>query len=89
MEGGADFGFSSRRHHVVENLGDSVYRAVERGVGDRWLGRVSGLVAKEVVATYEATSTGFRKAGGVTVEAQDHVTDTVADGGVGVGCSII
>ena len=46
MEGGAHFGFSGRRHQVVENLGDSVDRAAERGVGDRWFGRVSELVAK-------------------------------------------
>ena len=68
MEGGADFGFSSRRHHVVENLRDSVERAVERRVGDRWLCRVSGLVSKEVVATYAAARDGFRKLGGVTAE---------------------
>ena len=53
MEGGADFGFSGGCHHVAENFGDDVDRAVERGVCDRWIGRVSGLVANEVVATYE------------------------------------
>ena len=68
MEGGADFGFSGGRHHVVENLEDGVDRAVERGVGDGWLGRVIGLVAKEIVATYAAASAGFIKVGGVTVE---------------------
>ena len=41
MDGGTNFGFSGGRHHVVENIGDGVDRAVERGVGDRWLGRVS------------------------------------------------
>ena len=51
MGGGAVFGFSGRRHHVVENIGDGVYRAVKRGVGYWWLGRASGLVANEVVAT--------------------------------------
>ena len=89
MEGGANFGFIGGRHHVVKNLGDGVDRAVEKGVGDRWLGRVSGLVAKEVVATYAAASSGFRKVGGLTVEVQDHVTGAVADGGVGVGRRII
>ena len=89
MECGADFGFSGGQYHVVENLGDSVDRAVERGVGVRWLVRVSGLVSKEVVATYAVASSGFVKVGGVTVELQDHVTGAVADGGVGVGCSII
>ena len=54
-----------------------------------WLGRVSGLVAKEVVATYVDASYGFIKLGGVTVEVQDHVTGAVVDGGVGVGRSII
>ena len=67
MEGGADFGFIGGHHHVVENLGDGVDRAVERGVGDRWLGRVSGLVAKEVVDTYTSASAGFGKVGDVTV----------------------
>ena len=46
MESGADSGFSGGRHHVVENIGYGVDRAVERGVGDWRLGRVSGLVAK-------------------------------------------
>ena len=67
MEGGANFGFSGERHHIVKNLGDSEDRAIERGVGDRCLGRVSELVAKEVVATYAAASAGFRKVGDVTV----------------------
>ena len=47
------------------------------------------MVAKEVVATYADASAGFEKLGGVTVEVQDHVTGAVADGGVGVGHSII
>ena len=34
MEGGANFGFSGGRHHVVENLGDGEDRKVEKGVGD-------------------------------------------------------
>ena len=89
MEVGANFGFSSGRHHVVENLEYGVDRFVERRVSDRWLGRVGGLVAKEVVATYAATSAGIGKVGGVTVEVQDHVTGAVADSGVGVGRSII
>ena len=67
MEGDGDFGFSGGLHHVVKNLGDSVDRSVERGVGDRWFGRFSGLVAKEVLSTYAATSASFRKVGGVTV----------------------
>ena len=44
------------RHHIVEDLGDSMDRAVERGVRERWLGRVSGVVAKEIVATDAAAS---------------------------------
>ena len=73
----------------MENIGDGVDRAVERGVGDRWLGRASGLVAKEVMFTYAAASAGFGKVGGVTVEVQDHVTGSIADVRVGVGRSII
>ena len=34
MEGGANFGFSGRRHQHVDNLEDGEDRAVERGVGD-------------------------------------------------------
>ena len=41
------------------------------------------------MATNTAASAGFRKVGVVTVEVQDHVTGAVADGGVGVGRSII
>ena len=89
MECGTNFGFSSGRQRVVENLGDGVDRAVERGVHDRWIGRVNGLVSKELVATYAAVRSGFGKVGGVTVEVQDHVTGAVSDGGVRVGRSII
>ena len=89
VKGGTDFGFSSGRHHVLEGLGNVIDRAVERGVSERWLGRVSGLVAKEIVATDTAASSGFGKLGGVTVEVQDHVTGAILDGGVRVGRSII
>ena len=89
IEGGADFGFSGGRHPIVKNLGDGEDRAVERGVGDWWLDRVGGFVAKKVVVTYPDASDGFGKVVGVTVEVQDHITGTVADGGVGVGHSII
>ena len=89
VKGGTDLGFSGGRHHVVEDLGDSMDRAVERGVSERWLVRVSVLVAKEIVATDAAASAWFGKVGGVTVEVQDHVTDAVSDGGVRVGRSIL
>ena len=89
VEGGADFGFSGGRHHIVEDLGDGVDRDVERRVTEIWLGWFSGLVSKKVVATDAAASAGFGKVGGVTVEVQDHVTGAVADGGVGVGRIII
>ena len=89
VKGGTNFGFSGRRHHVVEDLGDGMDKAVERGVSARWLGRVSGLVAKEIVATDAVASAGFVKVGGVTVEVQDHVTGALSDGGVRVGRSII
>ena len=89
VKGGTYFGFSGGRHHVVGDLGDSMDRAAERGVSERWLGRVSGLVPKEILATNAAASTGFGKVGGVTVEVQDHVTGAVSDGGVWLGFSII
>ena len=59
MKGGTDFAFSCRRHHIVKDLGDGMYRAVERGFRERWLGRVSGFFAKEIVATNTAASSGF------------------------------
>ena len=59
VKSGTDFGFSGRRHHVVEDLGDCMYRAVKSGVRERWLCRVSGFVAKEIVATYAAASAGI------------------------------
>ena len=86
---GTDFGFSGGRHHVVEDLGDCMDKAVERVVSERWLVRVSGLVAKEILATNAAASAGFGKVGGVNLEVQDHVTGAVSDGGVRVGRSII
>ena len=68
MKGGTDFGFSGGRHHVVKDLGDGIDRANEKGFSERWLSRVSGLVAKELVATDAAASASFVKVGGVTVE---------------------
>ena len=43
---GTNFSLSGRRHHVVKDLGDGMDRAVKRGVRERWLGRVSGVVSK-------------------------------------------
>ena len=89
VKGGTNFGFSGGRHHVVEDIGDGMDRAVERGFCEKWLSRVSGFFAKEIVATNAAASAGFRKVGGVTVEVQDHVPGAISDGGVWVECSII
>ena len=44
------------RHHVVEDLGDSMDMAVMRGVREMWIGRVSGFVADKIVATNAAAS---------------------------------
>ena len=46
VKSGTDFGFSGGRHHVLGDLGDCMDRAVERRFRERWLGRVSGFVAK-------------------------------------------
>ena len=43
----------------MKDLGDGMDKAVKRGVGERWLGRVSGVVAKEIVATDVAASAGL------------------------------
>ena len=56
----------------MDDLRDGMDRAVKRGVCESWLVRVSGFVAKEIVATDAAASAGFRKVGGVTLEVQDH-----------------
>ena len=89
VKGGTNLGFSGGRHHVVEDLGDGIDRDVERGVSERWLGRISILVAKEIVAIDATASSGFGKVGGVTVEVQDHVTGAVSYGVVWVGRSIM
>ena len=85
VKSGTDFGFSGGRHHVVEYLGDGMDRSVERVVRERWIGRVSGLISKEILATDAAARAGFGKLGVVTVEVQDHVTGAISDGGVWVG----
>ena len=56
VKSGTNFSLSGGRHHVVKDLGDGMYMAVKRGVRERWLGRVSGVVAKEIVATNAAAS---------------------------------
>ena len=89
VKSGTYFGFSGGSHHVVEDIGYGMYRAVKRGVCERWLGRVSEFFVKEIVATNAAASAGFGKVGGVTVEVQDHVTGVILDGGIWVGLHII
>ena len=59
VKSGTDFGFSGGRHHVVEDLGDGIDRSVKRGVRERWIGRVSGFFAKEIVATDAAARARF------------------------------
>ena len=59
VKSGTDFGFRGGRHHVVEDLGDGMDRVIKRGVRERWLGTVSGFVAKEIVAANAAASSGF------------------------------
>ena len=59
VKSGTDFSLSGGRHHVVKDLGDGMYGAVKRGVHERWIGRVSGVVAKEIVATDVAASAGL------------------------------
>ena len=57
VKSGTDFILSGGRHHVVKDLGGGMYRVVKRGVCERWLRRVSGVVAKKIVATNAASST--------------------------------
>ena len=59
LKSGTDFGFSGGRHHIVEDLGDGMDRAVKRGFRERWIVRVGGFVANEIVATNTAASAGF------------------------------
>ena len=59
VKSGTDFSLSGGRHHVVKDLGDGMYRAVKRGVCERWLGGVSGVVAKKIVATNAAARAGL------------------------------
>ena len=89
VKSGTDFGFSSGRHHVMEDLGDGMDRAVKRVFRERCLGRVSVFVSKEIVVTDAAAIAGFGKVGDVTVEVQYHVTGVILDGGVWVGRRII
>ena len=46
VKSSTNFGFSGRRHHIVEDLRDGMDRVVKRGFCERWLGRVIGFVAK-------------------------------------------
>ena len=59
VKSGTNFSFRGGRHNVVKYLGDGMYRAVKRGVCERWLGRVSGVVYKKIVATNAAASAGL------------------------------
>ena len=59
VKSSTDFCLSSGRHHVVKDLGVGLDRAVKRGVRERWLGMVIGVVAKEILATDAAASAGL------------------------------
>ena len=59
VKSGTNFSLSGRRHHVVKDLGDGMYRAIKRGVCERWIGRISGVVARKIVATNAAASAGL------------------------------
>ena len=59
VKSGTDFSLSGGRHHVLKDIGDGMDRAVKRGVRERWLGRVSGVVAKEIVETDADASAGL------------------------------
>ena len=54
-----NFSLSGGCHHVVKDLEDGMYRAVKRGVCERGLGRVSGVVAKKIVTTDAAANAGI------------------------------
>ena len=59
VKNGTDFSLRGGRHHVVKYLGYGMYGDVKRGVCERWLGGVSGVVAKKILATNAAASTGL------------------------------
>ena len=59
VKSGTDFSLSGARHHVMKDLGDGMYRAVKRGVCERWIGGFSGVVDKKIVATNTAASAGL------------------------------
>ena len=51
VKSGTDFSLSGGHHHVMKDLGDGMDRAIKRGVRERWIGRVGGVVTKKIVAT--------------------------------------
>ena len=59
LKSGTYFSLSGGCHHIVKDLGDGMDRAVKRDLRERWRGRVSGVVAKEIVATDAAASAGI------------------------------
>ena len=56
VKSSTNFSLSGGRHHVVKDIGDGMYRDVKRGVCEWWLGGVSGVVAKKILATNAAAS---------------------------------
>ena len=59
VKSGTNFSLSGGHHQIVKDLGDSMDRTVKKGVRERWLGRVSGVVAEEIVSTNAAASAGI------------------------------
>ena len=79
---GADFGLSGGGHYPFDDLGD-----IDNGAIEHW--GFAGELAKVEVSTGSTAGFRFGEVGGITVNVQDHVAGSEAEGGVGVGGTIV
>ena len=86
---GSNFGFGSQTHHIGHDAGNGVDGTVETRTSGGWLGNVRANVTQEIVSTNAAAGLRFGEVGGIAVNVEYHVTDSVEDCGVGVRGGVV
>ena len=86
---GSNLGFDSQTHHVGHDAGNGVDRTVETRTSGGWFGHVGANITQKIVSISAAAGSRFKEVGGVSVNAEDHVTVGITDCGVEVRGGII
>ena len=86
---GSNFGSGSQTHHVGHDARNGVDGTIETRTSGGWFGHVGANVTQKIVSTSVAAGLRFGEVGGVAVNVEDHVTDSITDCGVRVRGGVI